>query len=139
MRLARRHAERPLISIVPMIDVMLILLIFFMVTSTYLNLDMIPFVEQGENPPPLGSAAVGDSGMLMVRISADGQAHVGGEALEPQRLMKRTATLLQSNPLLSVIIFPSTRSSTQNLVTTMDVLTRAGATRVRLVQIEARP
>lgn len=31
-----------------MIDVMLILLVFFMVTSTYLNLDMIP---GGENPP----------------------------------------------------------------------------------------
>ena len=56
--LKRRSRNGPLISLVPMIDVMLILLVFFMVTSTYLNLDMIPAVRQQDppqlRPPPAG-------------------------------------------------------------------------------------
>jgi hypothetical protein len=40
-------------SLVAMIDVLMILLFFFMVTSTYLDLDMVPLVEgNGEDAPP---------------------------------------------------------------------------------------
>ena len=58
MKLARYHSDKALISLVPLIDVMLILLVFFMVTSTYLNLDMIPFVERSEEAPAGAGAAL---------------------------------------------------------------------------------
>ena len=50
----KRHS---VISVVSMIDVMMILLFFFMVTSTYLNLDMVPALQKsddapGNSPPP---------------------------------------------------------------------------------------
>ena len=44
MRVARRKRLGPLISMTPMIDVLFILLVFFMVTSTFLDLDMIPLI-----------------------------------------------------------------------------------------------
>ena len=34
-----------LITMTPLVDVMMILLVFFMVTSTYLDLDMMPMVQ----------------------------------------------------------------------------------------------
>jgi biopolymer transport protein ExbD len=41
--------------------------------------------------------------------------------------------------LLSVVLLPSSRATTQDLVTTMDTLTSAGVTRLRLMQLDAEP
>ena len=71
--LNRRKPTRPLISLVPMIDVMLILLVFFMVTSTYLNLDMIPALAQSNRPVPSQAAKTETvSETLLIRIGTDG-------------------------------------------------------------------
>lgn len=139
MKLTRHHTERPLISLVPMIDVMLILLVFFMVTSTYLNLDMIPFVERSEEMPSAAAdTATGPGSTLLVRIAADGRPHVRGQALEGAALQSFVAARLEDNPFLSVVLLPSTRARTQDLVTAMDLLTSAGVARIRLMQLEAR-
>ena len=139
MKLARHQIDRPLISLVPMIDVMLIMLVFFMVTSTYLNLDMIPFVERTDDPPATAAPAEAPQGStLLVRIAADGQIYLRGRALDAATLQAQVAARLKDNPLLSVVILPSTQATTQHLVSAMDQLTRAGATRLRLMQLEAR-
>lgn len=137
--LSRKSEPRQLISLVPMIDVMLILLVFFMVTSTYLNLDMIPVVDRAEDTAAPANAPSGESSTLLVRIGADGAAYVRGAALDPDGLGVLVQSRLAENPLLSVVLLPSTRATTQALVTTMDALTRAGATRLRLMRLEARP
>ena len=79
--LKRPKPPRALISLVPMIDVMLILLVFFMVTSTYLNLDMIPAVQRADRVPPTEAAPNGDGGSLMIRIAADGAPVIRGLSL----------------------------------------------------------
>jgi len=137
MRLVRPRPDRQLISLVPMIDVMLILLVFFMVTSTYLNLDMIPFVDRSEDPPPEAEADAADATTLLVRISADGRTYIRGRALEGAALQSEVADRIAENPLLSIVILPSTAAHTQDLVSAMDLLTTAGATRLRLMQLEA--
>lgn len=119
-----------------MIDVMLILLVFFMVTSTYLNLDMIRVIEPEAERAPTAPAS-GDATTLLVRIGADGQIHVRGRTLTAAELGSFVGSRLQENPLLSVVLLPSSRATTQNLVTTMDSLTQAGATRLRLMRLEA--
>ena len=72
MRPARSdRPTRAVISLVPMIDVLLILLVFFMVTSSYLNLDMIKMVEPaGAGAPSQPTSAATP---LMIRLAADGQ------------------------------------------------------------------
>ncbi|MGR3321310.1 MAG: ExbD/TolR family protein [Pseudooceanicola sp.] len=140
MKLARHHSDRPLVSLVPLIDVMLILLVFFMVTSTYLNLDMIPFVQRAEeNAAAAPAQDTPPSGTLLLRISADGTVHSGGRALSPEALHDAVTARLADNPLLSVVVLPSTQARTRHLVATLDTLTLAGATRVRLMQLAARP
>ena len=49
MQLSRSKPPQRLISLVPMIDVLLIMLVFFMVTSTYLDLDMIPVARAADD------------------------------------------------------------------------------------------
>jgi len=140
MKLARTRHTGNLISLVPMVDVMLILLVFFMVTSIFLDLDMIPVVDrEGDTRAPATTGGAGDAGrVLMVRIAADGQTHVRGQRLNPAALQTRIGELLQETPQLTVVILPSLQATTQSLVSTMDTLTSAGATRLRLIRLEAR-
>lgn len=140
MKLARTRSAGPLISLVPMIDVMLILLVFFMVTSTFLDLDMIPIVDRGEAAPPAATTAAAGlgGGTLMIRIAADGQTHVRGQPLDRAALRAHVGARLAANPLLQVVILPSSQATTQDLVAAMDTLTGAGATRLRLIRLEAR-
>jgi len=139
MKLTRHQSDRALISLVPLIDVMLILLVFFMVTSTYLNLDMIPFVERGDEAPAAAQPSSEPSGTLLLRISADGQPILAGQRLSSEDLQAAIAGRLTENPLLSVVVLPSTRATTQDLVSVLDALTLAGATRIRLMQLAAQP
>lgn len=140
MRITRHSSGRQLISLVPMIDVMLILLVFFMVTSTYLNLDMIPFVDRSGDPVPAATASAdaGESTTLLVRVSAGGGMYIRGRAFDGPALRAEVARRLADNPLLSVVLLPSPHARTQDLVTAMDLLTSAGATRLRLMHLEAR-
>ena len=130
MQLSRPSAPPRLISLVSMIDVLLIMLVFFMVTSTYLDLDMIPVAETSEG----GSAeTIAPSAPLMIRLSASGQPFLRGKPVPAAEL----ASI--AGPGQSVLILPSPRASTQSLVSVMDTLTRAGVTRLRIVQVADAP
>lgn len=138
--LNRRKPTRPVISLVPMIDVMLILLVFFMVTSTYLNLDMIPALAQSDRPAPTSTASNQDaSGVLLIRIGADGVPHFQGKALEPVALMLLLRERLDQNAATQVIILPTGSARLQSLVSVMDMVTQAGVANLRVVRLEARP
>jgi biopolymer transport protein ExbD len=135
VQLTRKATPRQLISLVPMIDVLLILLVFFMVTSTYLNLSMVPIVDRAEQSESQGA---GSGTTLLVRIDADGATHIRGQLHAPDALVDLVRSGLAENPLLSVVLLPSSRATTQALVGTMDMLTTAGATRLRLMRLEGQ-
>lgn len=136
--LKRPPRTRALISLVPMIDVMLILLVFFMVTSTYLNLDMIPAVRQQdqaqETMPDAQSA-----GTIMIRLGADGEAVIRGQPMAGPDLVQMLRQRISAEPLTQVVVLPSGAATTQSLISVMDVATRAGVVRLRVIRLQARP
>lgn len=140
MRLERR--ARPLVgpSLVSMIDVLMIMLIFFMVTSTYLNLRMMP-LTQGAAPPGAGVQDAGAGGPaapeppLLLRLGADGTTRFRGRALSPQDLPDTLAGF----PGRDVVVLPSARAPLQSLVTLSDRLRAAGAGRVAVIRPEGAP
>jgi biopolymer transport protein ExbD len=119
-----------------MIDVMLILLVFFMVTSTYLNLDMIPIVDRVDDAPSISNSGSGST--ILVRIGADGQTYLHSKVTDASSLRQLIKARLLTEPLLSVVILPSSRASTQALVSTMDTLTHSGVTRLRLMRLDRK-
>jgi biopolymer transport protein ExbD len=132
MQLKRTKSPQRLISLVSMIDVLLIMLVFFMVTSTYLNLDMIPMAKSSDETASTTPAT--ETQTVMIRLGGDGRTYLQGR---PTQLSKLAATLQSRGSNTSVLILPSARASTQNLVTLLDTLTTAGLTRLRIVQLEA--
>jgi biopolymer transport protein ExbD len=134
--LKRPTRSGPLISLVPMIDVMLILLVFFMVTSTYLNLDMIPAVQQ-QDGAAAGPATAGET--VMIRLGAGGDPVVSGQPVAMADLGAVLRARLADDPDLRVLILPSGAARTQALISTMDAATAAGVQRLQVIRLEAQP
>ena len=138
LALKRPAARRSLISVVSMIDVMMILLFFFMVTSTYLNLDMVPALQKSDAGAGPASAP-GQDATLMIRLAADGRAMVGGQVMAGADLTALLAARIAADPLTPVVLFPSGGAHLQDLIAVMDIVTRAGAVRVKVIRLEAEP
>ncbi|MCL6284966.1 biopolymer transporter ExbD [Ruegeria sp. 2012CJ41-6] len=137
LSLRRPKPPRALISLVPMIDVMLILLVFFMVTSTYLNLDMIPALAQRDTPAPTQAASNTPAEVLLIRLGADGQPVLRGQAFENAALAELLHARLSDTPGLQVIILPTGSARMQALVSLMDLVTQSGVREMRVVRLEA--
>ncbi|OSQ51917.1 ExbD/TolR family protein [Marivita geojedonensis] len=136
--LKRHKPPRALISLVPMIDVMLILLVFFMVTSTYLNLDMIPAVERVDDASTSdgSSGSTGTATTIMIRLGADGVPTTQGRGFDLPALEALFLERMASGDDLRVLVLPSGAADMQALVSVMDAATRAGVTNLRVVRLE---
>jgi len=131
-----RHKKRKLkneINVVPYVDVMLVLLVIFMLTSTAMNLgiqvnlpdaDARP-VEQAEDPVVV---LVDDQGRYELRLGS-GQA----QPLEAAELSARMAALVAENPQAPVFVAADGALPYQQVMDTMSLLQRAGVTRASLV------
>lgn len=136
--LKRPRPARALISLVAMIDVLLILLVFFMVTSTYLDLDMIPAVSQDQQNAASADQAPPGAPVL-IRIAGDGMPVIQGRTLSLSDLRALLQQRSSETPGLSVMILPTGSARTQALVSVMDAATQAGVRQVRVVRLEAQP
>ena len=138
--LRRPPPRRNALSVVSMIDVMMILLFFFMITSSYLNLDMVPALQKSDAAPTAApTQAAPASATLLIRINAEGQAQVAGKVIATAELSALVAARVAADPALPVLLFPSGAADLQSLITVMDAVTAAGATRVKVIRIEAQP
>lgn len=138
--LRRPANRRSALSVVSMIDVMMILLFFFMITSSYLNLDMVPALQKSQEAPDTATTApTAVPATILIRIDAKGEAEVAGKILPPEALSSLIKTRLTAEPLTPILLFPSGGADLQALITVMDTVTNAGATRVKVIRIEAQP
>lgn len=119
-----------------LIDVMLILLVFFMVTSTYLDLDMMPMVQRSdEAEAPAGSTAAAGAPLLL-QLSSDGSVRLRGQVLARDNLAARLAELAAATPGLRVLVLPSGAADAQALVGLIDAATQAGIADLRVIRPE---
>jgi biopolymer transport protein ExbD len=108
-----------------------------MVTSTYLNLDMIPAVEQNEDAPAAPTDAAQEAGPpLLIRLGADGVPTIRGRALDTASLESLLLDRVQSDPFTRVLILPSGAADMQALVLLMDTATRLGVTNMSVIRLE---
>ena len=134
--LARRRHPARLIPLTPLVDVFLILLIFFMVTSSFLNLDTIPAM-QGDEARQTAANPTAEAAPALVRVAPDGRAVYRGQSLSAEDLAVALAQAPEGLSSRRILILPSARAPMQALVSVIDSLTLAGAGSVQVVQLEA--
>lgn len=128
MTLARRGGLGRRITLVPLIDVLFILLVYFMVTSVYRNLDMIPVTQANAGG---GGDIAAQSKTLLLRINSDGEVVLRGKVLDSNGLIMALAET-QSR----LLILPTGSAPLWGLIDVMDAAVLSGIEDVRLVRLQ---
>lgn len=124
MRLARDvHRARRMISLTPLIDVVFILLLFFLVASHFNQWRTLPL-----NAPAatIGDALKDDAPAVLIRLHANGHLDLNGTPLDPSRLAPTLITHRMRHPDLAVTLASDPDLELQALVSVMDRITAAG-------------
>lgn len=134
MRLARPHRAPQATSLVSLIDIFMILLVFFVITSSFLDLDRISLSEPRDDRVTTTSEGAGQSTIL--RISPRGAFTMSGRRLETAALAEALAALPKDDAATRLMIFPSPAAPLQALVDVLDAAILAGIADVRLLRVE---
>ena len=120
--------RRPLIGLTPLIDVVFILLVFFMLASSFLDWRAIDL-----NAPAEAKARGAMTGALLVEVRVDG-LRLSGETVSLDTLAARVGARLAQKPDQRVLIKPAAGVVLQDAVQVLDRLAAAGVTDLSLIR-----
>ncbi|CAB1370389.1 ExbD/TolR family protein [Denitratisoma oestradiolicum] len=130
--------EEPEINLIPMIDVLLVILIFLMITTTYSKFSGLEI-----NLPTADAPAAQDQpGEIDVAVSAGGEvmvnkSPVGGSEIEAIVMAMKRATGNGKDPL--VIISADAKATHQRVIDVMQAAQQAGLPHISFATQQARP
>lgn len=114
--------RRPRIELVPMIDVLFFMLVFFMLFST-INGSEAGVPVQLPKVLHMGNAA---NNSLVVTITAGSQVYLGKRHIGINQLKQMVGLELQKDPATQVIVRPDAAVPYEKIVKVMDVLADTG-------------
>mgnify|MGYP001167827953 CR=1 FL=1 len=127
-----RHSRRESgsvaeINMTPLIDMVFILLIFFIVTTSFVN-------ETGVdvNRPSAETAVNKELANIMVAITSSGEINIGGRVVDRRAVRANIERLHAENPEGSVIIIADKDAKTGLLIEVMDQARLAGIANVSI-------
>ena len=115
------------INLTPMLDVVFIMLIFFIVTASFIK-------EAGidvNRPDAPTAESVADANIL-IAISANDEIWIDRRLVDPRAVRPNIERLHAENPKGSVVIQADKKSTNETLVTVMDAARAAGVYNVSL-------
>ena len=119
--------EETQVNITPMLDIVFILLIFFIVTTSFVK-------ETGIDPArPIAQTAVkAERGNILVAVSANDRVWMNRRRIEMTDVRQHLEAALAESPDSSVVIVADEHASTGALIDLMDRVGLAGVERVAL-------
>ncbi len=121
----RRKAE---INIVPLVDVLVVLIFFFLVSMQFRNLTLLnltlPKIETAGKEQPTESLQLG--------VDVDGQYYLSGNPVTEEELVDAIQSVARANEQTPVLIMADENSRLQKVTFLMDTCRKAGLDKVRL-------
>ena len=122
-----RSDEESDINLTPMLDVVFIMLIFFIVTATFIKqagIDVFrPEAMTAEQKPTVS---------VLIAIGPTGEIWIDKKRVDPSAVRAHIERLHAENPEGSVVIQANRRSTNKMLVTVMDAARQAGVYSISL-------
>ena len=115
------------INLTPMLDVVFIMLIFFIVTASFISETGID-VNSPENARP----ETHDEANILIVIDKNSDIWIGGRLIDPRAVRANMARLRAENPGGIVVIDADRRSFNNTLVQVMDASRQAGIYEISL-------
>lgn len=135
MNLQTQPKEEPEVNLTSLIDVVLLLLIFFMVTTSFVRETEIRL-----QLPEASAAATPEAGeSLEITVTADGNYMVDGREIvnrRPDTLRRALVQVAGDRRDQQVVIRADARVAHQSVVTAMDVAGRLGFVRINIATVE---
>lgn len=126
-------ARRRGVSITALIDVVFILLLFFMLSSSFVRWNTVAL----ETPKPSAAPSTATNPPLQLILDADGRVHSADNAIDPGNFATLDATALDGDRDVIVRPRPDVRLAT--IVTASEALLRSGARKVSLGTLAVAP
>ncbi len=129
MRIEAPPRRRRLVSLTPLIDVVFILLIFFMLASSYVEWQAFSVAAPAEGT----ASAEADEDPLRVVVEAEAY-RIGGERVAPGALRARLERIAGQRPERAVQIAPAEGVAVRPVVEALDAAAAAGMSNVSVAR-----
>lgn len=130
MRIVREKPKSELINITPLIDVVFILLVFFMLAGSIEPKDAFAI-----SPPASTSKMRGDVQDFVILIDKDGQIAMGEEKLARDEIESRVRQALTSKPGGLIQLKPDAEADAVDVIEVMEAIRSGGAEYIVLLTV----
>jgi len=138
MNFRGRHRDEPEIILIPLIDILLMLLIFFMLSTTFDNTADLKV----QLPEATAEKSEKEPESLEIAIDAQGKYFINHQQIinaELDTLVKAIKKEVGDRQELPVVIRADANATYQSVVTVLDAVGQVGLTKISLPTIQAQP
>lgn len=128
MRFARSRRPDPLIDVTPMIDIVFQLVLFFMVSTTFVS---APGIEV-DLPRANADMVLSEKEDLHIWMTSEGEVFVDDDPVDMASLRKRLVNAAETDPNTLVVIKADAGVSHGRVVSVMDLARGLGLTRLAI-------
>ena len=122
--------RRALIGLTPLIDVVFILLLFFLLASSFLDWHTIKLTT----PATQGMVAGSSGGAVLIRLAANGALDMNGQPVLIDELPSQLAQFLANKPDQKILVRPAKGVPLQPVIFVLDAVKEAGGRNVSLTR-----
>ncbi len=131
MRLRQKKRQGYTVDITPLVDVVFLMLIFFLVSTTFkvgssLKLDLPSSKTQEETQ---------DTKEVVISISAAGQLYVSDEAVDDDDLRRRILNASKGDPGIRIVLRADAEAQHKRVVFALDTLRQLGLNKVAIATL----
>ena len=128
MKMSVGRRPDPVVDVTPMIDIVFQLVLFFMVSTTFVTSPGI----QVDLPRSSAQTVVSDDKDLQVWVTAEGSVYVDQQPVDAEALRQRLLSAARANPNTMVVIKADAGVSHGRVVAVMDQARAQGLTRLAI-------
>lgn len=124
----RRERKRIEISLIPLIDISMFLLIFFMVAGAVEKFELIPI-----DPPVAQSGKLVDEGHLVILLGKHNEIIVGDDIVPIEQAKAFLTPILSNNPEKIITVKADAAVAANTVIDVMDAIKAAGGRQLSVV------
>ena len=120
--------RRPIISLTPLVDVVFILLVFFMLASSFTDQRAVRLLT------PVTGEATTTKNTVLVRVKRNGSLDLNGEPLSIPQLQAKAAQFIQTVGERQFLVQPDRGVDIQRVIVVFDALYATGVEDISLIR-----
>ena len=122
-----RESAQSEVNMTPMLDVVFIMLIFFIVTASFVKEAGVDVIR-----PPAVTSIPKDKGNILIAITENGQIWIDRREIDPRSLRANIERLHGENPQGAIVIQADEKSENHLLMRVMDAAKAAGVNKIAI-------